>query len=252
MCDSDSRPAGETWLPGNVGGAWRSGNTVHRATGEWTPAVHALLGHLDGHGLRGIPRVLGFDEQGREVLTYLEGRVIDIDTELLTPGQLDALASWTREFHEAVAGFAHGGPWRNPGGPDAVLIGHNDIAPYNACFDGDELTGVFDWDMAGPTSPLGELAFIAWNSVPLWRDIGDRESAARLTRICAAYGGGIGPRAVADAVPARIQALIDRIPAGAAEGDPGLRRLMELGEPQRSQQSLNALLPRLARIRDLL
>jgi aminoglycoside phosphotransferase (APT) family kinase protein len=32
--------------------------------------------------------------------------------------------------------------------------------------------GVFDWDLAGPTTPLLELAFIAWNCVPLWRDIG--------------------------------------------------------------------------------
>jgi Ser/Thr protein kinase RdoA (MazF antagonist) len=30
--------------------------------------------------------------------------------------------------------------------PQASLIGHNDIAPYNVCFDGDEVAGVFDWD----------------------------------------------------------------------------------------------------------
>lgn len=245
-------PAGETWLPGNVGGAWRSGDAVHRTTGQWTPAVHALLGHLAARGVRCVPRVLGFDERGREVLTYLDGRVTDIDTEVLTPGQIDSLVTWTREFHQAVAGFAHTGPWRYPALPGAVLIGHNDIAPYNACFDGDELTGVFDWDLAGPSSPLMELAFIAWNCVPLWRDIGDRESAARVTRICAAYGGGIGPQAVADAVPVRIQAMLDWIPAGAAAGDTGLRRLMDLGEPERSARSLDALLPRLARIRALL
>jgi hypothetical protein len=250
--DSDGRPADETWLPGNVGGAWRSGGTVHRATGEWTPAVHALLGHLAARGLRRIPRVLGFDEQGREVLTYLEGRVTDIDTELLTPCQLEALVSWTREFHEAVAGFAHDGPWRYPALPGASLIGHNDIAPYNACFDGDELSGVFDWDLAGWTSPLMELAFIAWNCVPLWRDIGVAQAAERITRICDAYGGGIGPPAVTDAVPARIGAMLTWIPAGAAAGDAGLRRLMEQGEPQRSRRSLDELLPRLARIRRLL
>ena len=50
-----------------------------------------------------IPRVLGFDEQGREVLTFLPGRVVNIDTELLTPGQINSLVSWTRSFHELVA-----------------------------------------------------------------------------------------------------------------------------------------------------
>ena len=57
-----------TWLPGNVGGTWRIGGTVHRATGPWTPAVHALLGFLTSR-VEHTPRVLGFDEQGREVLT---------------------------------------------------------------------------------------------------------------------------------------------------------------------------------------
>ncbi len=80
-------------------------------------------------------------------------------------------------------------------------VGHNDIAPYNACFDGDEVAGVFDWDLAGPTTPLMELAFIAWNCVPLWRDIGDEASAERIQRICSAYGG-IHPAQLVHAVPA--------------------------------------------------
>ena len=46
-----------------------------------------------------------------------------------------------------MADFAHPGPWRYFPTPGATLIGHNDIAPYNACFDGDDLAGVFDWDL---------------------------------------------------------------------------------------------------------
>jgi hypothetical protein len=135
--------------------------------------------------------------------------------------------------------------------PRASLIGHNDIAPYNACFDGDELAGVFDWDLAGPTTPLMELAFIAWNCVPLWRDMGDELSAERIQRICSAYGG-IHPAYVVDAVPGRIQMMLDWIPRGAAAGDAGLPRLMTQGEPERSQAALNDLVPRLRRIRHLL
>jgi hypothetical protein len=66
------------WLAGNVGGAWRIGGTVHRTAGPWTPAVHALLEYLAPRAEH-IPRVLGFDEQGREILTFLPGRVVDID-----------------------------------------------------------------------------------------------------------------------------------------------------------------------------
>ena len=239
-----------TWLAGNVGGAWRIGGTVHRTTGPWTAAVHALLGFLASR-LEHTPRVLGFDEQGREILTFLPGQVVDVDTELLTPGQIDSLVSWTRSFHEVVAGFGHPGPWRYPRVPQASLIGHNDIAPYNVCFDGDDVAGVFDWDMAGPTTPLMELAFIAWNCVPLWRDLGDQASAERIRRICSAYGG-IHPAQIADVVPRRIQMMLDWIPLGAAAGDAGLRRLMSQGEPERSQTALNELIPRLRQIRPLL
>jgi Ser/Thr protein kinase RdoA (MazF antagonist) len=91
-------------------------------------------------------------------------------------------------FHEAAAGVGHRGPRRYPHVPHASLLGHNDIAPYTVRFDGDDVAGVFDWDLAGPTTPLMELAFIAWNCVPLWRDTGDEASAERIRRICSAYG----------------------------------------------------------------
>jgi len=57
------------WLPGNVGGAWRIGTTVHRPVGPWTTSVHSLLAFLAERGVPHVPQVLGFDEQGREVLT---------------------------------------------------------------------------------------------------------------------------------------------------------------------------------------
>ena len=57
----------------------RVGDTVRRATGPWTPAVHALLRHLESVGFDAAPRVLGVDERGREVLTYLEGETIGDD-----------------------------------------------------------------------------------------------------------------------------------------------------------------------------
>ena len=71
---------GEELPGGNVGGAVRIGDTVRRPTGPWTPAVHALLAHLHAAGLRAVPRVHGVDARGREVLDYLPGEVVDVDT----------------------------------------------------------------------------------------------------------------------------------------------------------------------------
>lgn len=224
----------------------RVGDTVRRQTGKWTEAVHALLGYLATR-LPNIPSVLGYDEQGREVLSYLPGRVVDIETELLSTEQIVSVVRWTRDFHQVVAGFSHPGPWRYFPVAEPSLIGHNDIAPYNVCFESDQLVGVFDWDMAGPTTPVRELAFIAWNCVPLWRDIGPRTVAERLRTIAVTYGG-LDARQILHAVPRRIEAMLDWIPAAAAAGDQGMAHLMTVGEPGRSAMSLADLVSRIPAI----
>lgn len=237
----------EEWLPGGgVGGAVRVGDTVRRATGPWTPAVHALLAHLDGR-LSGVPRVHGIDGQGREIVDFLPGRIIDIDTERLNDRQIASVVSWTRRLHAAVADFTHPGPWRHFPVPSPTVIGHNDIAPYNVCFYGDDLVGVFDWDFAGPTTPLFELAFIAWNCVPLWRDIGAELAGERLALIASTYGG-FSPLQILRAVPPRIQILLDGIAVAAAAGDAGMSNLMANGEPERSTLSLADLVQRMPEI----
>ena len=237
----------EQRLPGgNVGGAVRVGSTVRRATGPWTPAVHALLTYLADR-IPGIPRVLGRDEQGREVLSYMPGRVIEVEKERLSPGQITSLVRWTRSFHAAVADFRHPGPWRYFPVAKPTLIGHNDIAPYNACFDGEEVAGVFDWGLAGPSTPLSELAFIAWNCVPLWSDIDPGAAAERLTLIASAYGG-FSAREILHAVPDRIRRMLDWIPVAAAAGDQGMVNVMTAGEPGRSNASLAGLVTRIPAI----
>jgi hypothetical protein len=208
--------------------------------------VHALLGYLADR-VPCVPRVFGFDERGREILSFLPGDVIDVDTQTLSPGQLVAVVRWTRAFHGAVAGFSHPGPWRFFPVAGATLIGHNDIAPYNVCFAGDELVGVFDWDLSGPSTPLLELAFIAWNCVPLWRDIGPDLAAERLRVIAETYGT-LGAREILDAVPVRIRTMLDGIPVAAAAGDQGMASLMEIGEPGRSREALRGLVERIPAI----
>lgn len=237
----------EEWLPGNISGAVKIGMTARRPVGYWTPAVHKLLAHLRDR-VPHIPRVLGFDDQGREVLDYLPGKVVDTERDVLTEGQLISLVAWTKAFHSAVADFEHPGPWRYFPMPDATLIGHNDIAPYNACFEGDELVGVFDWDLSGPSTPLNELAFMAWNCVPLWRPIESQTAASRLELLANTYGNHDGDQ-ILRAVPERIQLMLDGIPAAAEAGDTGMAALMTHGEPERSRNALKDLKLRIPEIR---
>jgi hypothetical protein len=238
----------EIVLPGgNVGGAVRVGDTVRRPTGPWTPAVHALLEHLAGSGLPHVPRVRGLDARGREVLDYLPGTVIDVDVETLSRARLGAIARWARDLHAVLAGFTHPGPWRFGPDPGGAVICHNDLAPWNACFEGDELVGIFDWDCAGPSSPLLELAFTAWSGVPLWRAGDPAEEADRIRAIAENYGR-YEARDILYAVPYRIERMVENILSGAAAGDPGMARLLGAGEPQRTRAARSALLDRIPAI----
>jgi hypothetical protein len=54
---------------------YRRGDVVIRDAGPWTPAVHALLRHLEDAGFAAAPRLVGsgLDTDGREVLTFIDG-----------------------------------------------------------------------------------------------------------------------------------------------------------------------------------
>ena len=203
-----------------------------------------------------VPDFHGIDERGREVLDFMPGRIVDVDREVLTDAQLVATATWTRRLHESTGSFTDSGPWRFAGPSEANLIGHNDIAPYNICFDGDVLVGVFDWDLSGPTTALLELGFIAWNCVPLYRrpdvDDPDAYAAARLHLLASAYGG-VDASDVLAATLSRTEYTITAMQVAAAAGDIGMQGLMETtGEPGPTRRALNQLRSRVPNIEDWL
>lgn len=242
---------GETPLPGGrVGGAVRVGDTVRRQAGPWTPAVHALLTHLRAAGLDGVPEPRGLDEQGREVLGLIPGRIVGRD-EVVSDALLADGGSWLRRCHDTVAGYRPAGEvrWRHGRralGPDEIVC-HNDPAAYNWIADGDRVAGVVDWDMCGPGVPLDDLAFVAWMSVPLRVEFPAAQAAARLRLLAAAYGD-VAPEEILAHVPARMTAATDRIEAGQRRGDPGLLNLAAIGEPGRTRAAVAALADRILAI----
>lgn len=238
---------GERLPGGNVGGAVRIGATVRRPVGPWTPAVHALLDHLAESGLPAVPQVHGIDTRGREVLDYLPGEVIDVNAEVLTDAQLAALGRWLRALHAAASGFDHPGPWRFFGVDTPTLITHNDVAPYNVAFDGDQVAGVFDWDLAGPSEPACDLGHTAWTAVPFFRPMTTCDAARRLRIFSSAYGAD--PVTVLDAVEPRVRLAIDGIREAVRRGDEGMRNLAAQGEPERTEHALATFLGRREAIR---
>jgi mutator protein MutT len=250
----DVLSSGEHLTGGNVGGAVRVGPTVRRATGPWTPAVHALLAHLHDVGFSDVPVVLGIDARGREALTFLPGRVPDVDTEIVSEAALADGMRWLRRYHDAVEGVAFDGPWRTTDRELAPgeLICHHDFAPYNVVLSAsttdEQIIGVFDWDMAGPGTRLDDLAFAAWNWVPLRGTLPASQAARRLCLMADAYASDVTAEDIAEAAVPRIERAGRVIAAGQAAGDPGMLNLAAIGEPERSALALAGLRQRMPAI----
>lgn len=228
------------YLPGGSGGVWRVKDAegelrVHRPTGAWTPAVHALLAHLHARGLDGIPEVYGFDDEGREVLEYLRGETLDADREQVGDAALGDAARWLRRFHDAARDFRPGPlEWRQglqEIGADE-LVCHNDPGLYNWVVDGAAFAGMIDWDRAGPGRTIDDLAFLCWSGVPLLREIPVADAARRVALAADAYGG-VEPSALLDAVDARMELIASRWTAGIERDDPGTLALRDSGAMDR-------------------
>jgi hypothetical protein len=241
---------------GNTGGAVRVGDTVRRQAGPWTPSVHALLRHLEAAGFDRAPRALGFDEQGREMLSFLPGETVGTTRPWLSWAHSDEalrqVAQWLRDFHTAVADFVppedaiwrEGGAWR-PG----LIVGHNDAAPYNAAWADGRLVGFFDWDFAAPVTPEWDLAFTAFAWVPLHaRHVVTAEGFTafadlprRLRLFLDTYGWDGPAGRFVDTVRDRVRTSAEGIRRAAAAGDPAYQRMIEQGVPEALDTAVDEL-----------
>lgn len=92
----------------------RVGDTVRRAAGTERASVSDLLLHLEAVGFEGAPRYLGIDDEGREILSWIEGDVPlpPYPRWAMTDRALADLGAPVRRLHEATATFRtdHGDP----------------------------------------------------------------------------------------------------------------------------------------------
>jgi Phosphotransferase enzyme family len=235
---------------GNTSSVWRRGATIRRSTGPWTPAVHGLLRHLQARGFQGAPRVLGLDEQGREVLTYLEGEVPAYPTapELWSEGVLEDLAGLLRRLHDATVGLdLPDGRWREGAAAreGGEVVCHDDVAHYDTVFRAGRPVALIDWDFAAPGPRAWDLAYAAYRFVPLSPDqravrlgaVLPVDRPGRLRRFCDAYG--LVERAgLVATILRRVQAVRDLIVGQAARGDRFFRRHLAEGHLDGYQRDL--------------
>jgi hypothetical protein len=145
----------------------RHGDIILRPVQPWTPTIHALLRHLEAVGFTGAPRVVGdgYDGQGNEVLTYIEGEIIHphawSDEAIWGVGRL------LRQLHHATASFrpspeAVWQPWSFHSNAPGSIIGHCDTGPWHIVARNGLPVAFIDWTLAGPTDRRDEVAATGW------------------------------------------------------------------------------------------
>ncbi|RSN06671.1 aminoglycoside phosphotransferase [Nonomuraea sp. WAC 01424] len=216
-------------IGGGVNHVVRAGATVRRPTGPWTPAVHALPGHLAARGFTGAPVGHGIDDRGREVLDFVPGEVPGDPppSYVRTDETLGAVARLLRAYHDATEDFPleAATTWYFPPRDPAEVICHGDVAPYNCVFRDGRPVALIDFDTAHPGPRLWDVACAAYRFVPLSdpRHEGADpvgEQARRLRLFADAYGLAAHDRPALPATAAdRLEHLVRHMHERAAAGD---------------------------------
>ncbi len=243
----------EEVLGGCMNSVVKIGDTVHRRV-QGHPMLHTYLHYLEQAGMAGVPRFLGLDEKGREILTYLPGKTMghdygDFHPCLYSDDTLINMARFMRKLHDVSEGFlpiALESGWARPDhlSEKPETICHNDAAIWNFVFTDDRLAGLFDFDKAGPGTRLWDLTVPVFSTVPLTPSVviperGTRiryepslhaaERKRRLKLFFEAYGTDCPPDFI-DLVYKRIQIdFCGTITKGAAAGDENSIRMVKEG-----------------------
>ncbi|WP_082687547.1 phosphotransferase [Curtobacterium oceanosedimentum] len=229
MTDKDEMDRGRFSKPERVG------DEVHRLPMGDNTAVHELLRVLPERGFVLAPRYLGQSDQGRERLSYISGTTgyPPFSAEIRSERTLVNVARAIRSFHDASAGLLNelpstwnGYEFARPAHFDC--IGHYDLAPWNMVFDGEDVVGIIDWDAAGPSSRVWDLAYAAFQFIPFhatsdlvawgWDEEPDRR--ARLRLFLDSYGGDISASELVDTAVLRVYGIGSYLDQQARAGNP--------------------------------
>jgi hypothetical protein len=225
---------------GSANRVWRVGNTIRRSRWPSSDTTAALLRHLEHKGFSYSPRYLGIDGLGRDVLSLLPGTPMAI---LRGDNQLVQVATLLRKLHDATADFTPpaGAVWQVEPVPAAVGGGriiHRDVSAWNLLETGEVITGLADWDLAGPGRLIEDFAYIAWHFTPLHPEqMGDGSAGPpvadrprRLRVLADAYGLTADERhELLSEVAAFEVRQAARVADGALAGDQASTRLWQAG-----------------------
>lgn len=162
----------------------RVGKTVRKPWLENSFVVQSYLAALRSAGVD-VPQPLGRDQEGRYVIEYVEGSSA-LDLLPLGHHELFRVGRLIRQIHDASADVDIQNGWNMllpSENPD--LMCHNDLAPWNLIMG--ERWVFIDWDAAGPSTRLWDLAYAAQSFGVLFEGEPVKEAALRLRAVVDGY-----------------------------------------------------------------
>ena len=214
---------------GNTGvSVIRVGDTVRRPARPWSSSVDALLLHLESIGFEGAPRALGYDDLGRQVLSYIPGDASP-DPGDLGVSDIESVGRLIREFHDAASTFI---PPRRLGLERCHHAGcpgsHLPSRPGSV----EPRQGSRPVCLHRPGSRLWDLAYAAHGFAPLSPRYRRKwpETANRLRVLANGYGlDGKGRAALAEMLAPRINSMYQLLARGSETGAELWRMLWSQG-----------------------
>lgn len=218
-------------------------NEVHRPAGPWTRTVHELLHYLRQQGFYGAPEPLGFDDEGREIVSFIKGETIDSPSAQHAQSikVLTSASKLLRAYHDASQGFLKDNSaspqyWMLPCKDPQEVICHGDFAPYNVVFDNELAVGIIDFDAAHPGPRAWDVAYALYRFAPFTNPDNEdgfgniEEQTIRARLFCDAYGlFEQNRRESVDLMIERLQNLIDFLMKSAQEGNKKYERNLKDG-----------------------
>jgi aminoglycoside phosphotransferase (APT) family kinase protein len=208
-----------------VGGAQteglvRVGDTTRRPAHHRAGYVDALLRHLAAVGFTGAPRPLGYDDQGRHILTFVEGEVPTASPYRLSDRRIRSATALIRAFHDAAAtsGLC----------ADQETVCHGDLGPHNMVFRDEQAIALIDFDAhVGPGRRVDDFAHAVWCFADLTeQDVPVTEQRRKTNLMCEAYGG-VTAAMVVEALTARFhRAHAQHLAAGRQGGVRAFEKLL--------------------------
>ncbi|MFJ8531481.1 phosphotransferase [Bacillus sp. NPDC094106] len=241
---------------GNVSNVYRSGDTVRRELKPDSVKIHTLLKHLESKSLNSVPKFLGIDEKGREVLSFIKGEAgnYPLKKYMWSDEALKEIAKMLRLYHEAVSDFPMEERWQpidNTPQPFEVMC-HNDFAIYNIIFNHEKPVGVIDFDLAAPGPRLWDIAYTLYTCVPLSRLYHTEEGEAiyydslkdaerikqRVKLFFDSYGMEGIEKGFLKMVLLRVEGLCKTMQRKAKEGDMAFQKMIDEGHYNHYQEEL--------------